>query len=235
MLGRDHTLSGLAAGLAAGILLHKSPAVDGELAAFTAGMALLPDLDSCGSGPARSLGLISGAVSHIVRRISGGHRHGTHSLLGIAVFTGLAVLAGYFRHDYAGMAGLALLITLTVSGAAECTRVLDGHKADLLGAAVAAGVVFAGYGLALIPLAVGLGCTTHLLGDSLTDSGVNWFWPLSQHRFHIPEPFAFTTGTKPEARLVRPALYCAVALLAVIAAGHGLALHAVRWALAEAR
>ena len=60
------------------------------LAGFTAGMALLPDLDKCGSSPARCLGFLSEAVAWIIGRLTGGHRHATHSFLGIAVFTALA-------------------------------------------------------------------------------------------------------------------------------------------------
>ncbi|HEX9355948.1 MAG TPA: hypothetical protein VF933_19265, partial [Streptosporangiaceae bacterium] len=35
-------------------------------------------------------------------RISGGHRHATHSFLGIAVFTALAWLSCHFRADWGG-------------------------------------------------------------------------------------------------------------------------------------
>jgi membrane-bound metal-dependent hydrolase YbcI (DUF457 family) len=198
MLCKSHSGSGAVAGLAVGVALHKSLGYDAALAGFTAGMALLPDTDSCGSMPARSLGFLSGAVSHVVRFVSGGHRHATHSILGIAVFTGLAILACHFRHDYIGMAGLALLITLTVSGAAEALHLAGSHMADVIGIAVAAGVVFWGYGLALIPLAVALGCIVHCVGDSCTDSGVMWLFPC-KYRFHfLPEPLAFTTGSRPE-------------------------------------
>lgn len=229
MLGKDHALSGLGAGLLAGLVLHKTRAGTAELGGFTAGMALLPDLDSCGSSPARSLGFISSAVSHAVRLLSGGHRHATHSLVGAAAFTGLAVLGGVLRHHYAGMVILGLLVMLTVSAAAECTGLLDGHTADLAGAGVAAAVVAAGFGLALIPLAAGLGCLTHCLGDSLTDSGVNWLWPFSMRRLHIPEPWAFSTGTLPETRLVRPALCGAAAALTLLAADPGAAGQAIHW------
>ena len=132
MLGRSHALSGLAAGSAyAEFVQHaRWPGVI-ALGGLTAGMALIPDLDSCGSTGARSLGFLSGAVSHVVRAVSGGHRHATHSLTGIAVFTGLAWLAAHYRHDYAGMAGLALLLTLAVSSALEALHVTGSHLSDL--------------------------------------------------------------------------------------------------------
>jgi membrane-bound metal-dependent hydrolase YbcI (DUF457 family) len=185
------------------------------LAGFTAGMALTPDLDSCGSSQARCLGFLTRSLAWVIRSVSGGHRHLTHSLIGIAAFTGLAGLACHFRADIAGKAGLALLITIALSSALEATHVTDGHLADVLGIAAAAGVIWYGYGLALIPLAVALGTGVHLIGDSCTESGVMWFYPLSQHRFHfLPGRAAFTTGTRPELWIIDPLLTLALLALA---------------------
>jgi len=236
MLGHSHNLTGGVAGLAAGIYMHLPVPQTAALAGFTAGMALLPDLDKCGSSPARSLGFVSEAVAWCFGKAGGGHRHATHSVLGIAGFTGLAILACHFRHDDAGRAGLALLITLTVSAGLEALHVARhlpvprflgrGHVEDVAGIAVAAVVVFQGYGLALIPLAVALGCATHIVGDALTDSGVPLLWPLSSYRFTVwPEPFAFTTGTRPETLIIDPLLTVALVILAAFAAGLGPYLH----------
>jgi membrane-bound metal-dependent hydrolase YbcI (DUF457 family) len=219
MLGHSHALSGAVTGTAAGIALGMPAGRTLALGAFTAGMALLPDLDSCGSSPARSLGLLSKAVSHVVRFVSGGHRHATHSVLGIAVFTVAAWAACHYRADPGGMAGLALLIALTVSAGAEATGLTHGHVADVVGVLVAAGVVFLGYGLALIPLAVAIGCATHIAGDMCTDSGCMLAFPASLHRFHLlPEPLAFTTGTDPELWVVDPILSGLTVVLAAFVA-----------------
>jgi membrane-bound metal-dependent hydrolase YbcI (DUF457 family) len=216
MLGHSHALSGGVAGLAAGIVLHLPIPQMGALAGFTAGMALLPDLDKCGSSPARSLGFVSEAVAWVFGRISGGHRHATHSFLGIAVFTALAWASCHFRADWGGKAGLALLMTLSVSAALEALHVARGHVADLAGIAVAAATVWYGYGLRFIPIAVLLGCATHITGDMLTDSGCMLGYPWSRYRFHLlPEPFAFTTGTLPELLIIDPILSGAVLALAV--------------------
>ena len=82
MLGHSHALSGGVAGLAAGIFMHLPIPQTAALAGFTAGMALLPDLDKCGSSPARSLGFVSEAVAWVFGRISGGHRHATEGDIG---------------------------------------------------------------------------------------------------------------------------------------------------------
>ena len=222
MLGHSHSLSGAVTGLGTGIYLHLSLPQAGALAGLTAGMALLPDTDKCGSTPARSLGFLSEAFAWFVGKVTGGHRHATHSLLGIAGFTALAALACHFRHDWAGMAGLAFLIALTAAGAAEALRVARGDAADVIGIAAAGAVVWYGYGLALIPLAVALGCATHIAGDMLTDSGCMLGFPLSKYRFHLlPEPLAFTTGTRPETLAVDPLLALSLAGLAVLAVDPG--------------
>lgn len=219
MLGHSHALSGAVTGIATGIFLHLPVPQIAALAGFTAGMALLPDLDKCGSSPARCLGFLSEAIAWAAGRISGGHRHATHSVLGVAVFTGLAWACCQFRHDWAGKAGLALLLTLSAAAALEALHVARGHAADILAIGVAAGVIWFGYGLRLIPLAVLIGCGTHIAGDMLTDSGCMLGFPVFRHRFHLlPEPLAFTTGTRPELLVVDPILTGALLVLAALAA-----------------
>jgi membrane-bound metal-dependent hydrolase YbcI (DUF457 family) len=215
MLGHSHALSGGVTGLATGIFLHMSVPATAALAGFTAGMALLPDMDKCGSSPARSLGFVSEAVAWTIGKLSGGHRHLTHSILGVAIFTALAWVSCQFRADWAGKAGLALLMTLTVSGGLEALRLARSHAADVIGIGVAAGAIWYGYGLRLIPLAVLVGCCTHIIGDMLTDSGCMLGYPALRRRFHLlPEPLAFTTGTRPELLFVDPLLTGALVILA---------------------
>jgi membrane-bound metal-dependent hydrolase YbcI (DUF457 family) len=215
MLGHSHALSGAVTGLAAGILLHLNGPGTIAMAGFTAGMALLPDLDTCGSSPARCLGFLSEAVARAIAKLSGGHRHATHSLLGIAAFTALAWVACHFRSDWVGQAGLALLMAICVTGALEALHIARGHAADIIGIGVAAAEVWYGFGLRLIPLAVCVGCATHIAGDMLTDSGCMLLYPLSQHRFHLlPRPLQFTTGTRPEVLYIGPVLTGALVVLA---------------------
>ncbi|HEY5016918.1 MAG TPA: metal-dependent hydrolase [Streptosporangiaceae bacterium] len=232
MLGHSHALSGGVTGIGTGILLHMSIPQITALAGLTAGMALLPDLDKCGSSPARSLGFVSEGVAWTIGRISGGHRHATHSFLGIALFTGLAWISCHFRSDWGGKAGLALLMTLSVAAGLKALHIARSHVADLIGIGVASWEVWFGYGLRLIPLAVLLGCCTHIAGDMLTDSGCMLWFPAWRRRFHLlPEPFAFTTGTAPELLIVDPLLTGALLVLAgwatdpafVVAQWHALA------------
>jgi membrane-bound metal-dependent hydrolase YbcI (DUF457 family) len=215
MMGHSHSLLGACTGLAAGILLHRSLPVDAALSGYTAGMALIPDLDSCSGSAAHCLGFISGAVAHVIRRISGGHRHASHSAVGIAIFTALAWLACRYRHDWGGIIGLGLLLTIAVSSGLEALsrKLKTGHVADLIAAGVAVAVVWRGYGLALIPLATLLGCICHVAADAMTDKGVPLLWPVSSYHFKLwPEPLAFSTGTRPELLIIDP-----LAVLAFIA------------------
>lgn len=219
MLGHSHALSGAVTGIATGIVLHLPVAQVAALAGFTAGMALLPDLDKCGSSPARCLGWLSEAIAWAAGRISGGHRHATHSVLGIAIFTGLAWASCQFRHDWAGKAGLALLLGLSTAAALEALHIARGHAADFIAIGIAAGVIWSGFGLPLIPLAVLIGCSTHIAGDMLTDSGCMLGFPVFRRRFHLlPEPLAFTTGTRPELLIVDPILAGSLLVLAALAA-----------------
>ena len=62
-------------------------------ALICAGAALLPDMDHPGGTVARSLPPLSTWLARGVSRVCGGHRHGTHSLVGLLVVVGLALLS----------------------------------------------------------------------------------------------------------------------------------------------
>src|ERR1700728_168953 len=98
MLGKSHALSGSVAGLATGSLaLHLPAAHLGLFTGLVTAFALAPDLDTCGSTAARSLGGITRCTAWCVAKLSGGHRHGTHSLAGVAAFAAVAGLACHYR------------------------------------------------------------------------------------------------------------------------------------------
>src|SRR6266511_2678865 len=91
-----HLLSGVAAGL---VLLPVAPITGDpfEQAAWVAAVglcALAPDLDH----PQSTLGRLLPPVSWLIAWISGGHRAATHSVLDVAVFTGLAQTVTVLAH-----------------------------------------------------------------------------------------------------------------------------------------
>jgi membrane-bound metal-dependent hydrolase YbcI (DUF457 family) len=74
-----------------------------------------------------------------------------------------------------------------------------------------------GYDLALIPWMIAVGTATHLAGDMLTNEGIPIAWPLSRRHVRLlPEPFAFTTGTRPERWVVAPLLLMALVWLVAV-------------------
>lgn len=215
MMGRTHALSGLVLGAAAGqFVWHSAPGYLAVGAAVTAGAAVLPDIDHPDASIARSFGFVTEAFAWIVEHISGGHRHGTHSLAGVAAFTALAYAAEHYRQTLPGKAGLALLLILVLAAGVRALKI-GGHFGDLLAIGAAVAMIVTGFGLAEVPWAVAVGAATHLLGDMLTDEGIPIAWPVSRHHVRLlPEPFAFTTGTRPERWVVAPALMVALVWLA---------------------
>src|SRR5215469_2069125 len=97
MLGRDHALSGALVFAALGPSLHVTGAHLITAVAITTGAGVLPDIDHPDSTISRCFGFLTEAFAWLVDRLSGGHRHGTHSLLGIAVFTAGAAAAGWYQ------------------------------------------------------------------------------------------------------------------------------------------
>jgi len=219
MLGRTHALSGAVVGAAAGLTatrLAPGPLAVGVL--LTAGAAVLPDIDHPDATCARSFGFVTMAFAWLIEHVSGGHRHGTHSLVGIAAFSAAAFAADTYRQLPAGKITLGLLLTLVIASALRALRI-GGHWADLLAVGGAAAMLWSGYGVAGVPWAIAIGTATHIAGDMLTDEGVPLLWPLSRRHVRLlPEPLAFTTGTRPERWFVAPLLFVALAGLGVIAA-----------------
>jgi membrane-bound metal-dependent hydrolase YbcI (DUF457 family) len=214
MLGHSHALSGAVAGLAAGsLILHEPAAPLALFAGLVTAYALAPDIDSCGSTEARSLGFVTEAFAWIVRLVSGGHRHGTHSAAGVAAFAGAAWLACLFRHQQAGRIALFLILAAGFAAALDALRI-GGHAGNLLALGGAAAMCWTGYGLALVPLAAALGAGTHIAGDMLTLTGCPLAWPLTMREFHLtPRPLRFTTGKLAEHVIVTPLLLAALGVL----------------------
>ncbi|MGN6405671.1 metal-dependent hydrolase [Sinomonas sp.] len=171
-------------------LLHASPLGVVAGALVTAGAALLPDADHPSSTIAHSLPPVSRVLCEILGAASGGHRNGTHSLVGIALFTAMAWAAGlwtvetpWFGTVYAG-AGLVSL--LLVSFAAKVLGVFPDGVRKLpwvvsvpLAAFIA---VAAPHEQNWFPLAVALGAAVHIAGDMLTTGGCNLLWPIAFRR-----------------------------------------------------
>src|SRR2546428_7670412 len=71
--------------------------------------AVLPDIDHPDGSVAYSFGFVTKGFAWLIEHVSGGHRHGTHSLAGIAAFTGAAYVAEHYRRTLGGQIGVRLL------------------------------------------------------------------------------------------------------------------------------
>jgi len=210
--------------------------------ALTAGAGVLPDLDEPGSTIARTFGFLTGTFAWIVHRLSGGHRKGTHSLLGIALMTLGALAAGSWQAGAAAtlahrelwwhLIPAGFLLALLFSAAFRALHI-GGHHGDLLGIGAAiitcytradlALVLVGHWHVPLLALAIGLGTAAHIAGDELTHGGCPIFWPFSMHEFHLlPRPLQITTAKLGENWIVFPLLMGGLVLAVWHATGHPL-------------
>jgi membrane-bound metal-dependent hydrolase YbcI (DUF457 family) len=167
-------------------LLPVSPigVVTGAL--VTAGAAMLPDADHHSSTIAHSLPPLSNALCSGLGRASGGHRHGTHSILGALTFIAAAWLAGLWTIDTPGFGtvfpGAGLVSILLVAFAAKALKAIPDSMRKFpwaVGVAVAVFIALcAPEERGWFPLAVGVGVVVHIIGDLLTIEGCNLLWPL---------------------------------------------------------
>lgn len=196
-------------------LLEVTPAGVLAGALVCAGAALLPDADHRQASIAQSLPPVSNLMCAGIGRVAGGHRNGTHSLLGIAVFTVIAYALGVWEvhsprwgtvFPGAGLSAV-LLIALALKALKfipDAMRKLPWVVSIPAGAFVA---LFAPEEQYWFVLAVLLGTVTHIVGDLLTVGGCNLLWPL---RLRAPRKLRRLTLLRqiwrPSGRLALPVL-----------------------------
>jgi hypothetical protein len=199
MMGRDHALSGAFVFAALATTLHVNDAHLAAGVALCAGAGVLPDIDHQDTSVSSSFGFLTEGFSRLVAFLSGGHRHGTHSIFGIAVFTAGSYFAGLYQLSGPKLTGIAhpvfswhlvpaiLFMSLLYSAALRALHV-GGHHGDLLG--IGAAVITCYTGADLTRLAVG-----------------SWHVPASMREFHLlPRPLQFTTAKLCETWVVFPLL-----------------------------
>lgn len=157
-------------------------------AAIASGAALLPDLDHQNATAAKSFPPISTFIAKGIQGVSGGHRHGTHSLLGLVIATALAYLAANFTVavppdipllDGRLSLGAGIMAFLLVVIGLRCMKVVPGGKFPWIVGKLAflSVAAFAPDNNWWLPLAVGVGYLAHLIGDALTVQLIPWLWP----------------------------------------------------------
>lgn len=195
MMGGHHAISGTAGALAlAGTTGVSLGAIDvgsgmslASFAAMVTGAALLPDADHHNATIAHSLPKLgplpspSEIICRMIGKISGGHRHGTHSIIGIAAFVALAMLLGQLR--YGGLAiGAAIMGFVLTSFALKALKLSGPFSVLPWGLSLAvAGFVMKEFDTDpfMLPLAVSLGCAIHIVGDMATTDMCPILYPLN--------------------------------------------------------
>lgn len=206
MMGRSHFVSGIVAFEATAAWMHYTPeqAVIGVIVATSA--SLLPDIDHQHATISRTYGPITVGVSRVIAKLAGGHRRGTHSLLGIGAFGLLAQACVMNRHTVWAAALLSAILIVTIAAGVRILRI-PGWIDDLAPIPVVVfGVAFTNIDLSSVPAALVLGCVTHVIGDCLTNSGCPILWPLSDERLKFG---LFRTGKWAEKWVVFPVLVLA--------------------------
>lgn len=191
MMGYSHSISAAATWLAlneAGIINIDNPTALAVTTLAAAGAGMLPDIDHHNGTIAHSIPPVSRWVARLVAKVSGGHRKGTHSLIGLAFFWALAV--GANRLTYAGVPLLALALAGFAGGLALRTFKAPGGWAGAL--AVMTGTIYTD-SFALMPWAILTGASIHILGDALTTRGVNPVWPATIKPL-VPSPLWRKSG-----------------------------------------
>lgn len=205
MKGYSHAVTGAAGWMAvtstSGIALgayEVSAAVSVAGSLLCAGAALAPDMDHHSGTIAKSLPPVTEWMAAGTETISGGHRHGTHSIIGVVAFTALAAASLLLTLEVEGRtvalgAGIyAVFLVAFALKALGISRELGSSSGSsavkaLLGSVLGpwilslgtAGVAtwYLAYTWDWLVVCIALGTFIHILGDGLTPQGVPWLWP----------------------------------------------------------
>lgn len=219
MMGKAHAITGTLA-FACSTLVTP---VGGPLAlaigfVMTTGGALLPDIDHPDSTATKTYGPVTKVLSWVVDKVSGGHRRGTHSILGIGLLWFALHQANLYRHQTWSNVLLILVMSLAASSAVRLLRI-RGWVDDLLPIPIMVLLVLLPVDLSAVAPAIALGCFAHVLGDMVTPQGCPVFWPLSNKNYSFK---LFKAGAWPERWIVIPFSALSVVGIVVYHAGVGL-------------
>jgi len=145
--------------------------------------ALLPDFDEPNSTVSRKFGFLGRGLSHVFRKVVGGHREGSHTLVFALVCGAIGIGLQLFGD---GVAQVAVGIIFVVSISLIIRLILPfGFGNVIYGVAVVGAIVLAflnGINDALPLFGLGFamfaGVNLHCLGDALTPSRVKWLAPM---------------------------------------------------------
>jgi membrane-bound metal-dependent hydrolase YbcI (DUF457 family) len=147
----------------------------------------------------------------VTAQLAGGHRQGTHSVLGLLIVSAASVGVMLIGGAAVGLE-LSFLAALALAAVSvKFSRVTLIHTLLCL----VAGVVLTGLSIwqqipvVVLPLAVAVGVGAHVVGDCLTEEGCPLLWPAPWRVSLLP----LQTEGPVERYLVGPGLGLAAALL----------------------
>lgn len=154
-------------------------------------------------------GPVSKALTRFVHRVSGGHRHATHSLAFAVLVPLLAWLGDVLAGRWFEIGVLFVLYTF----AARALRLAPGASSSVsVCAALATWLLLPD--LSWLPWSVAAGILAHLAGDCLTKEGCPLLWP---HTSHYMLPIVQRTGNRMETLVFVPLFTVGTAALLVYA------------------
>jgi len=159
------------------------------VAGVATGVALPPDIDARGSTVAHLAEPVTGFVALMTQPVGGGHRIGTHSLLAVMLAVGgtWAVALVCTSHDVPAVSIVIVAEILAVAIRGLIPRLVRPAPLFVLVVdALLAYVIYPYNGLGWLPLAMGGGWLTRLVGDMVTSVGAPPPWPGSKHHFALP-------------------------------------------------
>lgn len=177
MMGYSHSITAAGAWLALtelGITPHQDTGTLLVTTLACAGAGMFPDADHRKGTIAHSIPPFSNLVTAFIATISGGHRKGTHSIIGVVAFWAIAYFSQSLTHN--GIPWFSLALTAFAGGLA--LRVFKA-PGGWLGAIALGYLAWQTESLALVPWAIFCGCVMHIIGDLITTRGVNILWPIT--------------------------------------------------------
>jgi membrane-bound metal-dependent hydrolase YbcI (DUF457 family) len=177
----------------------------------TAGAALLPDLDHGGSTVTRCLGPLTRILYRVVQALSGGHRRGTHSLLGCTVLALAVQMAVQARPGVVGSLATMALLAVILASVVRLVPLRAFRRGwwDEGVAVLAAGALawWPSLDLTMLGPAVFVGTVVHALGDAITRQGIPFWWPISSRNVRLAK---LKAGGWTERWVLRPAFVVAL-------------------------
>lgn len=211
MMGFSHALTGVLAAIIAAQVLNSTWGSIAVGAVVLTGASLVPDLDCQSSTISNTLGWLTRALSWLIRKSTGGHRRGTHSIAGAGGLAIVAHMAVLHRDQLWAMVVLGVVLFLCIAGPIRLMGI-EGILDDLIPIPIALVMVtWDAVPLDLLPACLFIGFMVHILGDMITKMGCPVFWPLDSKSYALAK---LKAGGWTEVNILRPAFVVAIPIAA---------------------